>query len=146
MLSWTAGLPKSIKKNENWVIKLEITSETKERAIAPCVLAVANGTCVIRNWSIKEAGRNLLTLNTAKAALAKAALPALTQNVARQVSAFPFRFFFLNTKPLLAETIAKVPKLRLYRPKLTFYPVKLWAENLGPWVETAREIARAALS
>lgn len=134
-------MPKSIKKNENWVIKLEITSETKERAIAPCVLAVANGTCVIRNWGIKEAGRNLLTLNTAKAAL-----PALTQNVARQVSAFPFRFFLLNTKPLLAETIAKVPKLRLYRPKLTFYPVKLWAENLGPWVETAREIARAALS
>lgn len=42
MLSWTAGLPKSIfKKNENWVIKLEIAFETsalkpKEREITPC--------------------------------------------------------------------------------------------------------------
>lgn len=147
VLSWTAGLPESIKKweltDQTWNHFWNSSLKTQKREFTPCVLAVAIETCIISNLGYNggsqplqptqhREGRALLTLDTVKVALA-----TLTQNVAVQVSTF-LLFFFLFLKPGLSERIAKIPKLRFYSPNLILYLVKQWTENLGLSIEIVR--------
>lgn len=46
-----------------------------------------------------------------------------------------FPFAKLSLKGWISERTAKVPKLRFYRPNLTWYPGKAHTENLGPQIK-----------